>query len=123
MSEQIFKKCPMCQAIWVTRESFLSDPDLQFNGYQPDFDLLRQGLFYFTHNTHGCGSTMILEVEHFLPLHSGEQYEESKRASDECLCLCQDQTNLNRCDASCKNAFAREVSQIIKNRFKHQAVT
>jgi hypothetical protein len=114
--EQIFKTCPMCEKSWSCRDAFLDDPELSFNGYQANFGIKGQGLFYFTHQKPGCGSTMALKVGKFFSLFNGKKFHENKHLSKECSGLCLDTKKLDRCPAHCEFAFVREVSQIIKDR-------
>ena len=114
--EQVFKTCPMCGKAWLCRDSFLDDPELNFNGYQPNFNTIEQGIFYFTHEISPCGSTMALKAEIFFPLYEGVKYWENKQLSEECTRKCLNRQDLDRCPAHCQFAFVREVSQIIKDR-------
>ncbi len=118
--ENIFKTCPMCAKNWISRNSFLDDPELSFNGYQANFGIMEQGLFYFTHDNPACGSTMILKAETLLSLYKGKRHSENKQLSDDCPKLCLDIKQLDRCPTHCEFAFVREVSQIIKDR-SHKA--
>jgi hypothetical protein len=111
-----FKVCPMCETKWQSMDVFFADPTLSFNGYQANFGLLDQGIFFFTHETETCGSTMGIKVKTFVSLFSGEKYSGSKALSKDCPRYCLDQSNLERCDAQCENAFAREISHIIQDR-------
>ena len=95
--------------------TFLTDPHLSFNGYQTNFGNLNEGIFFFTHNVDNCGSTMGLKVRNFTSLYSGPRYTTSKQLSSDCPRYCLDKGNLDRCSAKCENAFARELSQIIKD--------
>jgi len=113
---EIFKTCPMCAKKWICRDTFLDDPDLVFNGYQPNFGILEQGLFYFTHKHAVCGSTMVLKAEMFLSLYDGVRYCENRYMLPDCTKKCIDRRQLERCSAHCERAFVREVSQIIKDR-------
>ena len=121
--EQIFKSCPMCEKRWESRDAFLGDPDLIFNGYQANFGMIEDGLFYFTHETTDCGSTMVIKAHSFLSLYSGSRYTEAKHLSSECSRYCLDRNQLARCQAQCEYAFVREVSQIIKNMTESSART
>ncbi|MFT5726483.1 MAG: hypothetical protein ACI8PB_000604 [Desulforhopalus sp.] len=111
-----FKVCPMCDTKWQSMDVFFADPTLSFNGYQANFGLLDDGIFFFTHDTENCGSTMGIKVRTFVSLFSGEKYSGSKALSKDCPRYCLDQSNLERCDAQCENAFAREISHIIQDR-------
>lgn len=120
-NESHFKTCPMCKSTWRSMDSFLDDPHLSFNGYQSNFDVLEEGIYFFTHNTQECGSTMGLRVGDFFSLYSGPKYPESKQLSRDCPRYCLDKNNLNRCSAECANAFAREICQVIKERLANHA--
>jgi len=115
-SDTSFKTCPMCNTEWQSMEEFLADPTLSFNGYQANLGLLDEGIFFFTHDTKACGSTMGSKVRTFVSLFSGKKYSGSKALSKKCPRYCFDQSNLERCDAQCENAFAREISHIIQDR-------
>ena len=119
----IFKTCPMCERKWENRESFLDDPELEFIGYQADFGLPEDGLFYFTHEAAGCGSTMAVKVEFFLSLYAGKRYTDIKMLSKECPGYCLNRDLLQRCKARCRYAYVREVSQVIKDRMKNILLT
>ncbi len=93
-----------------------NDPELLFNGYQANFDIIEQGLFYFTHEKGGCGSTMILKAEMFFSLFTGTKYEKNQNLSEECPRYCHDRRKLNRCQVHCESAFIREICQILEDR-------
>ncbi|BHH84878.1 hypothetical protein [Desulforhopalus sp. 52FAK] len=122
-TKPLFKTCSMCKTIWDNMDVFLSDPHLSFNGYQPNFGQLEQGIFFFTHNTDECGSTIGLSVRTFAPLYTGPRHTSSKQLSKDCPRYCLDKNNLKRCDAHCENAYAREISQIIKNKMNNPRKT
>ena len=111
-----FKICPMCEKHWVSRDTFLDDTSLIFNGYQANFGVVEQGLFYFTHNIEACGSTMVIRAEAFLSLYKGKRYTENKHLSSDCPRYCLKKDQLKRCEAFCQYAFVREISQIILDR-------
>lgn len=112
----VFKTCPMCGEDWLSRDSFLDDATLNFNGYQPNFGTVEDGIFYFTHETSQCGSTMALKAKIFISLFNGRKYQDNKQQSKECTGRCLNHNNLERCPAQCRFAFVREVSEIIKDR-------
>jgi len=115
MSEPIFESCPCCGKSWPTRDGFLSDETIVMNGYQADFEILGEGLFYFTHSLASCCSTMTLPAKMFLDLYSGPRYAERKSLSEDCPRYCYDKEQLSRCDVQCECAFVREVVHIIKS--------
>ncbi len=122
MSENLFKKCPSCQQKWETQDAFLSDPLLNINGYTANFKNLEGGLFFFTHRTPGCCSTMAVEVRDFKNLYNGPYYKGTKAGQDGCPRYCLDSDQLERCTAFCECAFVREILQIIKNWHKTENV-
>ena len=112
----VFKQCPMCLNEWKTRGEFLGDDTLVINGYGADFERLEWGLFYFTHNTENCRSTMAIQASKFLSLYSGKKYPERRTGKDDCPGYCLEEKQLDRCQALCECAFNREVIQVIKER-------
>jgi len=117
--EKPFKQCPCCFETWPTRESFLSDNNLDLNGYKADFEKLEYGLFFFTHLQTNCNSTMALEVSDFIDLYQGPRYPKRRTAEAECPGYCLDRDQLDRCNAFCECAFVREIIQLLKaDRFK-----
>lgn len=112
-SQAIFKVCPMCGHAWGSRSEFLADTSLNFNGYQADFDNEERGLFYFTHETKRCGSTMTIETAGFLSLYNGQRYEQSLQLSEECPRYCLESSTLQRCPNPCRHAFVREISELL----------
>lgn len=115
-TSQAFKKCPGCDGVWQTRDAFLNDQALSLNGYKADFECLEYGLFFFTHMTPGCRSTLAIEVLDFLDMYSGEIHPERRTGEADCPGYCMDKDQLERCDAICECAFVREIMQHIKQR-------
>ena len=113
-----FKTCPCCKKEWKTQAEFISDGDLEFDGYMADFKKLENGLFYFTHKVDGCLSTMVIKVMGFLNLYSGPYYEELKLGTEDCPNYCQNKDQLDRCEAFCEAAYVREICNMIKDKQK-----
>ena len=111
-----FKRCSMCNKAWASREDFLSDQQLDLEGYQADFDNLDNGLFLFTHNHSSCRTTMSLKVHQFLDLYRGPRYNERKTGGPECLGFCRTITNLDHCTAKCECSYVREILFQIRKR-------
>lgn len=112
-AEKPFKTCSCCFHVWQTRDDFLSDPKLEFIGYQVNFKKLAYGMFFFNHTVDSCQSTMTIMVEDFRDLYSGQCYTGSKAMTDDCPRYCLDEKQFSRCDAMCECAFAREIMQTI----------
>ncbi len=67
INSSFYKSCPKCGTRWESLDAFLKDQDLRFNGYQEGLNRLYGGLFLFTHEACGCGSTIALPIGDFLP--------------------------------------------------------
>jgi hypothetical protein len=70
MTNEPFKRCPLCGKTWATREQFLNDDHTRLNGYQCNSKRLRQGLpaqgmLVFTHYAQECGTTLALPAASF----------------------------------------------------------
>ena len=113
MANSIFKQCPNCSHEWNIRTEFLNDPKISLTGYQTNFDNLKQGLFLFDHLT--CKTTLAIKAEQFHDMYNGPIFTERKTGSEECLGYCLRPQELSRCPAKCDCAWAREVSQIIRD--------
>jgi hypothetical protein len=106
---KVFKECPMCSAVWKSRNEFIGDCSLVINGYQANFDYLEHGLFYFTHEVDGCFSTMALKAKDFYDLSTQKKFTERKTFTDECPGHCLDKNNLEKCYTECECAFVRDL--------------
>ena len=115
-SSASFKECTMCSKQWQTRDDFIDDASLELNGYQADFEQLELGLFYFTHTTESCGSTIVIQTRDFLDLFTGKTYDQRETGGENCPLYCKDIEQLDRCDAFCECASVREVISIIRER-------
>ena len=113
MSKNTFKKCPNCGVIWDNRKDFLADPDIMINGYQANFDNLKQGLFLFDHKT--CQTTMAIKAEQFRDLYDGPVFRKRMTGDDSCPGYCLRPQELSRCPNECDCAWAREIVDIIVN--------
>jgi hypothetical protein len=111
-----FKICPNCQQVWSMQIEFISDGEIELNGYKSDFEKLEYGMFFFTHKKVGCFSTMVLEVKEFLNLYEGPFYSEQKTGTEDCPNYCRDKEKLDRCEAFCECAFVREIINIIREK-------
>jgi hypothetical protein len=112
----VFKNCPICKKSWACREDFLSDQQLDLDGYQADFENLDEGLFFFTHNQNSCHTTMSIQVRRFLDLYNGPRYKERKTGGPECPGFCRTITNLEYCTAKCECSYVREILYQIRKR-------
>ncbi len=111
-----FKQCTMCLKTWDHREQFLDDPAIEMIGYQPDFEALEDGLFYFNHTLKNCGTTLSFNVSEFSDMYDGPIYSERKRGTAECPGFCLYKDNLEMCPTQCSCAYVRELIQVVKER-------
>jgi len=113
-----FKRCTCCQAVWRTREDFLSDPEVGLIGYQAHFEELKAGLLLFNHS---CRTTLAIEVECFQDLYAGPIFQQRATGGPRCLGYCLSRSELRPCPAQCECAYVREILQIVRNWPKRKA--
>jgi hypothetical protein len=112
-----FKTCPHCGTTWQTLEDFLNDPALELSGYQVHFVELENGLFYFTHHTERCGTTLAVPVQAFTTLTRRSFLAPCGHlAADGCSKLCVRGDTRTPCPAECECGWVREVMQEINHR-------
>ncbi|CUS99190.1 hypothetical protein JGI22_00420 [Candidatus Kryptobacter tengchongensis] len=61
----MFKKCPMCNSTWESKEDFLSDKSVKLVGYQKYMGLYGGGYLLFKHKTKLCGTTVAVKAALF----------------------------------------------------------
>ena len=111
----MFKACPFCDHIWHSREEFLSDDALILEGYQAHFDDALQGLFLFTHDIAGCGTTLATEVSQFVDLwHEQVIHEQPLTHDAECPRHCFSVRDLSPCNQPCQFGQVREILQEVR---------
>ena len=106
-----FKTCPKCRHEWKTREEFLDDPEVSIIGFMANNEDSKKGAYLFNHSPPDgrCNSTLAVYVSHFMDLYDGPFYEELKAGSEECSGHCARIEVLEKCNAHCRNAMAREI--------------
>ena len=107
VGKQPFKRCPVCNHEWLSRDDFLSDPKIKVLGYQVNFDELTLGAILFNHEI--CLDTLAVMVADFADLQSGPVYRERKNGSEECPGYCLHECNLNACPIKCECAWVRDL--------------
>lgn len=70
MQKQNFKNCTLCGKIWESKEKFLNDDSLNFNGHMINTKKIRlglrqEGLLIFTHHTDHCGTSLAIPASLF----------------------------------------------------------
>ncbi len=108
-----FKQCSMCKTVWESRADFLNDPAIEMIGYQPDFDDLEYGLFYFNHNRTDCNTTLSFNVHEFSDMYHGPIYQEHRKGAAECPGFCLQKGNLEPCPVRCACAYIRNLMQLL----------
>ncbi len=61
----MFKKCPMCDNIWSSKEEFLGDKNITLVGYQKYMGSYGGGYLLFKHKTKFCGTTIAIKASSF----------------------------------------------------------
>jgi len=115
-----FKTCPRCSFSWDSRKAFLADPKLELKRYKADLKAPQYGMFFFTHQTASCSSTITMLVNDFRSLYPGKISPKNKAFSEDCPGYCLEETQLARCDVSCQCAFARDIVQILLGKHEQE---
>lgn len=111
-----FKNCNFCDHSWATRGEFLTDPALEFIGYQSFIHDGVLGLFLFNHQP--CKTTLALSAKLFADLHGNRIYEsrdEFDTAAPECL----SSASGRECPVACECGFVRKMIGHIKEQAKN----
>ena len=111
-TQQVFKKCQNCSALWRERSDFVGDETVNLIGYQPNFVKLSKGLFLFNHS---CGTTLSVNVHKFSDLYPGPIFTNSLSGSSDCLGYCLHKNDLRPCPAKCECAYVRFVIGALTN--------
>lgn len=98
---------------WKNRDDFLKDRALTLIGYQAAIDNPNAGLFIFEHAVDRCNTSISIKVSTVADLYKGPIYPFIEFGNEECERHCERTEDLSACSAHCRNAFAREILQII----------
>jgi len=106
-----FKVCPKCKYEWKTRDDFLCDPSISLIGFMASLKDFDKGSYLFNHvlTDNRCNSTLAIYVSSFLDLYDGPIFEDLKAGSKESSGHCARVEDVERCNAHCRNAVAREI--------------
>jgi hypothetical protein len=110
---EVYKTCSACSRTWITRDRFLSDPDVVVIGYQAYFKELELGLFLFNHTV--CGTTLGIKAGNFVDLSSGPVFRERLTGTDQCPGYCIHECELSPCPQECECAYIRDVMNIVNH--------
>ena len=122
MKEAPFKICPKCGTSWDTLEDFLSEASVKLKGYQVNFEDLKEGLFYFEHQSPDCGTTMGITIYRFKELSNLPFLAPSLVSRpDDCPGLCLNQHELGECPVLCNCNWVRDIMRTIRQWHKATA--
>jgi hypothetical protein len=113
-----FKDCKKCKQVWTTRDEFLNDDNIVLIGFMADNNELEKGAFLFNHvlSIDRCNTTFGVYVSDFLDMYKGEVYKDLKLGTEECSGHCAKVSDIEQCNAHCRNAVAREIMGEIINK-------
>jgi hypothetical protein len=111
LPKEVFKECPACGTVWVTREDLLADPDVYIIGYQTHFEDLVLGLFLFNHS---CNGTFSIPAGEFTDMYKGPAFDKNLAGTEGCPGHCLHKKNLESCPMQCECAYIRETVQLLK---------
>lgn len=63
-----FKRCSLCGKEWGTRDEFVNDATVRYDGHQRNRRkalMGMEGLLIYTHRTDECGTTLAIEPSRF----------------------------------------------------------
>ncbi len=110
-----FKICTCCSKPWKTLDDFLSEPELELAGYQVNFEDLKGGLFYFSHLSKDCGTTLAIPVQKFTGLSNRTILAPHGKCPGGCPEFCLRKESLDPCPVECECVWVREIMQVILN--------
>jgi len=113
---KIFKKCSCCGTAWETLNDLIRDEQVQIIGYQAAFSDSYEGLFFFSHRTAECGTTIALPVSCFARLYKGPEFTVNLGNSDKCSGLCKSVHDLGECTNECEMRRARDIIAVLESR-------
>jgi hypothetical protein len=102
-------------------ELFLADPDLKIAGYQVHFQDLKGGLFYFSHLSENCGTTLAIPVGNFASLSDRPILTSRGKQPEGCPNLCVREGSTEACPIECECLWVREIMQVIQDWEKQSA--
>ncbi|MFA5927755.1 MAG: hypothetical protein WC838_00425 [Candidatus Margulisiibacteriota bacterium] len=117
--QDIFKKCSCCHQKWRTETEFLSDPGVQFAGYQENFQHMDMGYILFNHCD--CGTTIALQAAQFGDLYRGPIFIDSFSPNNKCPEYCLLKDDCLHCTEGHECGYAKKIIQGIVSYPKKQA--
>lgn len=111
-----FKKCTCCGNAWENLTDLIRDEQVNIIGYQPAFSESYEGLFFFSHRTPECGTTIAIHARHFLTLYDGPEYTLNLANSEKCSGLCKSFFDFGECSNECDMRQVRDIIKVLRNR-------
>jgi len=111
-----FKKCSCCGTVWANLSDLIRDDQVQLIGYQAAFSDSYEGLFFFSHRTQHCGTTIAIPVSCFSNLYDGPDFTEQLACTDMCNSLCESFFDFGSCSEACSMRWVREIIEVLNNR-------
>ncbi len=114
MTDEFVKKCNVCKAM-LTPQQMVDDPDVRPIGTTffedgPD----TKHYYFFQHETPGCGTSFVIDVECFLKFIKEPIPEKIMRAQPGCGGHCASIDDLSDCDRECHFApFRRFLLEMV----------
>jgi hypothetical protein len=108
MTDDTFKTCGSCGALWKSLEAFLAAPDVTFLGYQAFVRDGVLGLFLFNHV---CATTLAIRADRFRQLHDEVVHGVPEHISPMCLT----KESGEPCPDACECGWANRVIDTIES--------
>ncbi len=109
-----FKTCTVCAHCWPRIVDLIRDESLYINGYQASFSDSREGLFLFTHDIDGCGTTLAISAGALKKLYTGPEHTIHMAYTERCEGHCMHGDDLAPCTNDCDMRWARDILQVLK---------
>ena len=119
MAEEIVKKCTLCQALMTARE-IVDDPAIKPIGTAFLADETSDTHYYFfQHEIPGCGTSFVVDVEHFKQFITEPIPEKKMTLGPGCEGHCANINDLTECRQECHFApFRRFLLKMIEQKNK-----
>jgi len=111
-----FKKCSCCGTVWENLTDLIRDEQVKIIGYQAAFSDSYEGLFFFSHRSRQCGTTIAIPVSCFTNLYKGPVYTEHLVCTELCNGLCDSFYDFGVCAQECDMRWVREIIEVLQNR-------
>lgn len=118
--DKAFKTCTICAQRWQEMFDLIRDEDLYVNGYQASFNDACEGLFLFTHDVDGCGTTFGVHAGSLEELYKGPKHTIHMAFTEQCDGHCLYEDDLAPCSNECDMRWVRDILQVLRNHGKEE---